>query len=431
MNYKRITQALLLLIPFLTPFLSEAQISAGADAVIPTEYSSGAQDNIYIFCSPEGVNEGELTAKASNGAGANYEWLKYNPATGIFEAYTTDQAGSTSSTISNLADGAYRVTITAGAITETYTAWALNSWYSPTAEITESNCDFFQLTASFTEAELTYYDLANGAPKQVSKNVQVKWEAEGEPVASVISPAIYSPPAKNTDYKLTVYDRFDCSGEVTVPYQSIVTEASFTYVINGQESAPYEAPMEVSFTSTSLNADQYEWSFFRDRDELVLEGQNGTVEDSILLTAIDPNPTITYERPGSYKVKLVTTKNSDDFACTDTFYMEGYLVADTSFVRVPNVFTPNGDGANDDFVVSYWSLQSINIQVFNRWGKKVHSWENNNIRGFDNTVSESVWDGKIGGRYASPGVYYYVVEARGRDDKKRYAHGFVHLFREK
>jgi gliding motility-associated-like protein len=111
--------------------------------------------------------------------------------------------------------------------------------------------------------------------------------------------------------------------------------------------------------------------------------------------------------------------------------MEGYLVADTSFVRVPNVFTPNGDGANDDFVVSYWSLQSINIQVFNRWGKKVHSWENNNIRGFDNTVSESVWDGKIGGRYASPGVYYYVVEARGRDDKKRYAHGFVHLFRDK
>jgi gliding motility-associated-like protein len=95
------------------------------------------------------------------------------------------------------------------------------------------------------------------------------------------------------------------------------------------------------------------------------------------------------------------------------------------------VFTPNGDGVNDEFVIKYQSLRSIHVQIFNRWGKKIHSWENNNVQGFDATVSESAWDGKIGGRYASPGVYYYVVKAKGRDDKTQNAHGFVHLFREK
>lgn len=426
MNYTQTSRILFLLILIVIPFFVGAQINADADATAVAEYSSGQQDNIYIFCSAPDESSGELTATASTGGGANFEWLRYNPPTENFDAYSMDNSGNTSSTISNLASGGYRVNVTAGAVTETYTAWVFNNWYSATAEITESNCDFFQLTASFDEAGLSYYDLTNGEQKQVFKNVQVRWEADGDQVATVISPTVYSPPAKNTDYKLTVFDQFDCSVELTVTYQSIVTEASF--VATPMEG---EAPLEVSFNSTSLNADQYEWFFFRDRDELVLEGQSGTVEDSIMLTAIDQNPTIVYEKSGTYQVKLVTTKNSEEFACTDTFYLENYIIADTSFVRVPNVFTPNGDGANDEFVVSYWSLKEINIQVFNRWGKKVHTWENNNVQGFESTVSESVWNGKIGGRYASPGVYYYVVKALGRDDKNRYAHGFVHLFRDK
>ena len=104
---------------------------------------------------------------------------------------------------------------------------------------------------------------------------------------------------------------------------------------------------------------------------------------------------------------------------------------DTSFVAVPNVFTPNGDGTNDAFVVKYWSMRSIKISIFNRWGKRIHFWESEDVRGFENTYSETVWDGRMGNRFASPGVYYYVVEGEGRDFKKRKAHGFFHLFRDR
>jgi len=427
MKRQQTLKLLFLLIAFFISITVGAQISADSDASIPTEYSAGTQDLIHIFCSAPDQNAGQLTATSASGAGANFEWTKYNSGTGLFDPFLSDNSGGATSTISNLESGGYRVEVTAGATTETYTAWVMNSWYTATAEITESTCDYFQVQAAFEEAQLVYYDLATGAERQIFKDVKTRWTADGDQVAAVLNPQIFSPPARNTEYTLTVYDRFDCQVEVSVLYESVVTAASFA-------ASPMEgeAPLEVAFTSTSLNADQYEWFFFRDRDEMILEGQGGTVvQDSILQTAIDQNPVFVYENSGTYQVKLVTTKFSDDFACRDTFYLDSYIVALSSLVEVPNVFTPNGDGLNDEFVVKYQSLQSIHVQIFNRWGKKIHSWENNNVQGFESTVSESAWDGKIGGRYASPGVYYYVVQAKGRDDQTRNAHGFFHLFREK
>jgi gliding motility-associated-like protein len=145
------------------------------------------------------------------------------------------------------------------------------------------------------------------------------------------------------------------------------------------------------------------------------------------------SPVYTFENSGSYEVKLVSQKKSDFHTCYDTVYFK-YIVADTSFVDAPNVFTPNGDGVNDDFVVKFWSMKEVKISIFNRWGKLLHVWESNNVQGFGPTITsvpQSVWDGKVGGKYATPGVYYYVVDGKGRDNERRRASGFFHLFRDK
>ena len=111
--------------------------------------------------------------------------------------------------------------------------------------------------------------------------------------------------------------------------------------------------------------------------------------------------------------------------------MDDFITIDTSFIAAPNVFTPNGDGVNDLFVVKFWSMKNLKISIYNRWGKRIHFWESSDVRGFGNTYTATVWDGRLGGRYASPGVYYYVAEGKGRDDKNRRARGFFHLFRDK
>jgi len=408
-----------------------SQISSNASAVVPTEYSSGSQDNIYVFCGNKGELNASLTATMPAGQTGTFEWQKYNLTTGIFDYYSTDQSGNTTSTISYLADGGYRVKETTPTGDIFFTAWAFNNYITATADIPKSDCNSFTLNGTFDTPVLTYVDLPTGQPKEVIKNIQVKWMQGTTLVGSTIISQIYTPPTKDTNYSLVVSDRFGCTAKADVLYTSIVTKAAFT-----PSTDKGEAPLEVTFTNESENGDpgKFEWFIFKDLDVIKKEAaaNKGKVIDSIMVKLYDDSPKYTFQSTGSYKVKLVSKKISQTTTCTDTVYLPGYIVADTSFVDAPNVFTPNGDGVNDAFIIKFWSMKQIKISIFNRWGKLLHVWESGNVVNFYNTVksvSQSVWDGKVGGKYCTPGVYYYVVDGIGRDDKRRKKSGFFHLFR--
>lgn len=94
---------------------------------------------------------------------------------------------------------------------------------------------------------------------------------------------------------------------------------------------------------------------------------------------------------------------SNDQCITDS--MEITVSVSTSMLRVPNVFTPNGDGQNDEFRVMYRSLVEFECWVYNRWGKLVYHW----------TDPAKGWDGTINGRPAAEGAYYYIIRAKGAD----------------
>jgi gliding motility-associated-like protein len=286
--------------------------------------------------------------------------------------------------------------------------------------------------------DFAYVDLMNNQPKNLSKDIKVKWK-DGEVILS--SFATYKntdPPTKNTIYTFEVTDRFGCSAKTEIQYVSLVTKAMFEYKLEGQEkkSDPnkIEVPLTVTFTNTSENGDagKYEWYFFKDLQKIKDEIEAKTFKDSIEEIIYSDNPVYTYENTGEYMVKLVSKKTTGAVTCTDTYYMEDYIVADSSFIDAPNVFTPNGDGNNDKFAVKFFSMKTVKITIFNRWGKVLHTWESNNVKGFYNTatsVSQSVWDGKVGGKYATPGVYFWVAEGVGRDGRKLKGNGFFHLFR--
>ncbi len=73
---------------------------------------------------------------------------------------------------------------------------------------------------------------------------------------------------------------------------------------------------------------------------------------------------------------------------------------------VPNAFTPNNDGLNDFFSVYGEGVKSLEISIFDRWGKKVYG-----------SISFDSWDGKINGEICQAGVYVYKIEAIGHDKK--------------
>jgi len=427
----------------LAPSMGLAQLSSNANGSVPTVYSgvNVKQDSIYVFCGLKGEINASLTAKDS--IPASFEWLKYNVLTRTFDFLSSDISGSTTSTISALQDGAYRVNITpTGGVAATYTAWVFNNYIETTAEITNSDCNSFTLNGTIEPATLTYVDLGTLQQKVLNKEPKAVWTAVGESLGTGLPYQVFSPPTKNTDYTLTVTDRFGCVSTSVVKYISIVTKATFTATPQEQNGVPTgkkEAPLTVDFKNTEECVGcKYEWFIFKDREKIIRESQAnpGQPVDSFLTKLFSDGPiTYVFENTGSYNVKLVSQKVSEFNTCYDTVYITEPISIDTSFIEAPNFFTPgNNDGNNDKFLIRFFSMKTVKISIFNRWGKMVHVWESNNVQGFGYTqVSEpqSVWDGKIGGKLAVPGVYFYVVEGNGRDDKRRKTNGFVHLFREK
>jgi gliding motility-associated-like protein len=76
---------------------------------------------------------------------------------------------------------------------------------------------------------------------------------------------------------------------------------------------------------------------------------------------------------------------------------------------IPNVFTPNGDGVNDVLLITAKGLETVNAEIFNRWGQKIYEW---------NTLNGG-WDGfTASGLTAPEGTYYIILTATGADKKK-------------
>lgn len=148
------------------------------------------------------------------------------------------------------------------------------------------------------------------------------------------------------------------------------------------------APLDVLFKANgSDKVKYYSWRFLKGND-LLAERTNEEEER------------YTFDDFGEYRVQLVV---SNDVCETDT--IEIPVSVSASQLLVPNVFTPNGDGMNDEFRVMYRSIVEFEIWVYNRWGKLV----------YHSTDPAKGWDGKIGNAKAAEGAYYYVIRAKGAD----------------
>jgi gliding motility-associated-like protein/uncharacterized repeat protein (TIGR01451 family) len=84
-------------------------------------------------------------------------------------------------------------------------------------------------------------------------------------------------------------------------------------------------------------------------------------------------------------------------------------------LKIPNVFTPNGDGRNDTFVIlGLEGYDNAELTIFNRWGNEVY--RNRNYK--------NNWDGSN----LNEGTYYYLIVLK-KDGKESVHKGWVLLKR--
>ncbi len=120
------------------------------------------------------------------------------------------------------------------------------------------------------------------------------------------------------------------------------------------------------------------------------------------------NPIHTFKDTGVYKVTLYVKHQS---GCLDTL-TKILDVKPVITYFLPNAFSPNGDGVNDEFRGSgyFLGMKNFEFSVWNRWGEQI----------FITNDPSNGWDGRVNnqGNFVQTGVYVVKVRysgARGED----------------
>ena len=163
-------------------------------------------------------------------------------------------------------------------------------------------------------------------------------------------------------------------------------------------------PEAVNLKAKPGQADSYHWSFFKDQ---TLVGQQREA-----VTRFNPEDT------GNYEVILSL---KDGTRCTDTAKLqEAFTVLEKPVVYIPEAFTPDGDGLNDQFRVEGQNIARFQIKIYSRSGALLYK---------SGKFKEHGWDGRYRGGPLPTGSYWYKVTIHGPLGGKQSYAGTVQLVR--
>ena len=213
-----------------------------------------------------------------------------------------------------------------------------------------------------------------------------------------------------TNYSVTVTNEYGCSQtkDTTLlaypnPRLTIDSDPDTVYLDN-----PY---VTWSFTNESF--------LYKDLDgtihDTLIEVSNGDFfwtfgDDDHQYTSSTPTVSFTTQGQG---MAYLTVYNNE--SC-DTTYNASVDVMPVK-LKIPNIFTPNGDGHNDYFEIGYGEdgrpINDLNqyflshkLVIFNRWGRIV----------YESTDYRNDWDG---GKLPD-GTYFYVLDCKGETQNYNY-----------
>lgn len=406
-----------------------------------TPEKSTGLEKIYVLYSTEGV-----TASYTSTAGNRINWLQYgNLGGGHAEEVASTQDGNTSTLTTLIGDKGYIVEDG----DRRYCFWITN--YLPhrlklqsATPSAEQECGVTIIDVTGTGDPIRYFTI-NGQQKTLDQDITVEyttqeWNDRLNPpnFQDVETSKKYE--SLQTQYRLSPpnYCRttFRISGDkflkawnweesietVTVDPMSVDAQ-TFANQLSGTSdeesdnskgsnqigsgssdglggSAPCEIMFEAYVTDGVIH---HEWQLTRDPN---------FEEIDYRFTQQDLDYTFLEE--GSHYLRYIGS-NSDG-SCE--YVSDTYVVTiGESDLKVPNAFSPNGDGVNDEWKVAYRSLLDFQCSIFDRQGHQVAHL----------TSPEQGWDGKVGGKTVDSGVFFYVIEATGTDGKKYKKSGDINI----
>ncbi|MCW3082798.1 MAG: hypothetical protein JWP12_164 [Bacteroidetes bacterium] len=331
-----------------------------------------------------------ITATAINGNGGPYAYA-WAPATGL-----------SSSTISNpnatpAATTTYTVTATDGcspAVTSTVTVTVLPLPAPAFSADLTSGCA--PLCLNLTDAST----ISSGSVNRWGWDVNdgANSFANGQTQSHCFNnPGTYS---------ITLIDTSAAGCISTVTYANYITVhsipvAQFTAPANTSIIVPTVTYTDQSTVDNSSIA-AWNWTF-------------GDVLNTTTNTSTQQNPSHLFSDVGTYCAHLVVTST---YGCVDSSDL--CVVIDPEFTfYIPNAFSPNGDGINDEFYGKGDFINDFEMTIYDRWGNLIFYTDDINKH----------WNGTAnhGSEIAQMDTYVYVVKLTDYKDKKHKFMGSVTL----
>ena len=184
------------------------------------------------------------------------------------------------------------------------------------------------------------------------------------------------------------------------PYGAILEENNEMFsepdTIYEGEAFTGSAPIVIRFNTgvaEPSSALRFEWQVSRFPDMEALE-----------LTRFDEETELDFVEAGTLYVRVIITDSESELTYESSPFS---VTVSESKLEMPNAFSPNGDGINDVYKITYESIISLDAYIFNRWGQQIYHMDLSNV--------DEGWDGTYHGKQVKDGVYFIMVKAVGSD----------------
>lgn len=224
------------------------------------------------------------------------------------------------------------------------------------------------------------------------------------------------------DYTIVATNDLGCIISQTITVDSLKPEAVFS-LTSPDFTSDFEgtAPVNITLINESIN-----YSFANDS----LYSNNTNVDTSFTWTFgfLGESPYLTgdineiinqqYIEEGEYEICLVVLENLNQ--CSDST-CQTIIIHDKPSLDIPNVFTPDNDGLNDEFFFPNNAIVEFTCTIYDRWGKLMFEFS---------SINDS-WNGNhyVSGKECVEGVYFYLYEGKSTNETTYKGQGNLHLIR--
>jgi gliding motility-associated-like protein len=434
---KKIT--VLLLIGCLCGTVAKAQFSAsgdtnGAPFAVTPPISSGL-DKVYVY---KNATNAILSFTATTPS--DWTWYRYaqDPALAIAAPIADVQTNATQTVLSNVQSNyGYFVLSSSGLRHYCFVVGYLPATVTDITFTTEGDvCTNLTLKVTASVDNLYYYN-ASALRKTLAREFSLEWNTlEWDATSKSYKTKLLNSTSSNLAYNWSVTaplcdTYFTLTGDQIATYfgqplhfqsalyKAVAVQANALATPQGRDGANEldkvtvadypngsspsgPAPLVMDFSSNPSEAVQfYEWYVYDSEDA------TGTYK-----RYSDETLNHTFLEAGKSLVKLYVSNST----CKDSASFT--MVVSESKLDCPNFFTPRSTpGENDEFRVAYRSLVKFKGTIINRWGNVLFEW----------TDPSKGWNGTFKGKAVSPGVYFYLIEAKGSDGIEYKKKGDINL----